>query len=131
MAKKRIHRPEGFQPLESREPPHPNARKKAVLDQPAGPSSRRLRFERVSTPTLRALQRLPVFVLPVVLGLLLFLGLSLPPDWTGILVLIIPLFLVWLTALAWPTISIRSRIIRAVVAVVLVTLGVLKLLGRL
>ncbi len=129
MAKKRIHRPEGFRPLESRHPQTPNARPKPAPEpQTRPPRPWRLRFERASLPALRIMQTLPPVVVPVILGLMLFFGLTVPADWAGILLLFIALFLTWLTVLSWPTIGWRSRALRVVIVLALLGLGVLKLL---
>jgi hypothetical protein len=80
---------------------------------------------------LERMRDLPTFLLPLVLAVSLFLGLALPFPWTGIILIVIGLFLVWLTALSWPAISTSSRLVRVVVNLSLIVLGVLKLLDRL
>lgn len=127
MAKKRIHRPEGSRPLESRHRRAPNPRSDPS-PAPAQPTSRRLKFENASRPVLRRMQALPPYIIPIALGLLLFFGLTLQADWAGILLLIITLFLAWLAALSWPTIGGGSRALRVVVALAVAGLGVMKLL---
>jgi hypothetical protein len=76
------------------------------------------------------MQMLPSFLIPVVLGTLLFLGLTLSAAWSGILLILIGVFLVWLTAVSWPAISTGSRVLRVAVDVGVLVLGVLKVLGR-
>ncbi len=127
MAKKRIHRPEGSRPLESRQRQTPNARPKPHPEPEATPSARRLAFERASLPTLRIMQALPPLVVPIILGIMLFLGLTMEADWSGIILVIMCVFLSWLTALSWPSIGWRSRSVRVVVVLALLGLGVLKL----
>jgi len=128
MAKKRVHRPEGSRPL-----PPPQA--KATTAQPrtsAGSGlSRRERFEDFSRPILLRMQSLPGFLIPVTLGTVLFFGLTLEAAWSGILLILIALFLFWLTAVSWPRITTGSRVLRVVVDVAVLVLGVLKLTGRL
>ena len=132
MAKKRVHRPEGYRPL-----PPPEQRQKARPTQP-GPAARRpdnrdlrTRFEDTSAQLLLRMQSLPVFLVPVILGVLLFLGLALNPAWSGLLLIVIALFLLWLTAVSWPSIGTGSRVLRLVVDFAILGLGVLKLLDRL
>ncbi len=80
---------------------------------------------------LRRMQALPAFLIPVTLGILLFLGLTLNAAWSGLLLVVIAAFLFWLTAVSWPAITAGSRILRLAVDVGVLVLGVLKLLGRL
>ncbi len=128
MAKKRVHRPEGSRPLPPPQP-KPAAAKPRTS---AGPGlSLRERFEDVSRPILLQMQALPGFLIPVTLGILLFFGLTLNATWSGILLIVIALFLFWLTAVSWPRITTGSRILRIVVDVAVLVLGVLKLMGRL
>ncbi|HYN56847.1 MAG TPA: DUF6703 family protein [Motilibacterales bacterium] len=131
MAKKRVHRPDGSRPIA---PPTPTPTPKASPAAP-GASARpaaglRDRFEDASRPMLRRMQALPAFLIPVTLGILLFLGLALSAAWSGILLIIIAVFLFWLTAVSWPVITTGSRILRLAVDVGVLVLGVLKLLGR-
>ena len=128
MAKKRVHRPEGSRPV-----PPPQAKRAASRTAPSGGSgaSLRERFEDASRPVLMRMQALPGFLIPVALGTLLFFGLTLSATWSGILLIVIALFLVWLTAVSWPRITTGSRILRLVVDVAVLVLGVLKLMGRL
>ena len=80
---------------------------------------------------LRRMQALPGFLIPVTLGILLFFGLALSATWSGVLLIVIAVFLFWLTAVSWPAITPGSRILRVVVDVCVLALGVLKLAGRL
>jgi hypothetical protein len=128
MAKKRVHRPEGSRPLPPPQPKPATAKPRTS----AGPGlSLRERFEDVSRPILLQMQALPGFLIPVTLGILLFFGLTLNATWSGILLIVIALFLFWLTAVSWPRITTGSRILRIVVDVAVLVLGVLKLMGRL
>ena len=101
MAKKRVHRPEGYRPL-----PPPEQRQKARPKQPQPAAKRpdnrdlRTRFEDTSAQLLLRMQSLPVFLL-------------------------------WLTAVSWPSIGTGSRVLRLVVDFAILGLGVLKLLDRL
>lgn len=77
------------------------------------------------------MQSLPGFIVPVSLGILLFVGLTLPMAWSGILLIVIALFLLWLTAVAWPTLERGSRFARVGINLAVAALGVLKMLDRL
>ena len=127
MAKKRARRPEGFST------PAPQPRRSATparAPQPSLPAtSRRARFERWSRPWLLRMQLLPNFVIPAILGVMLFLGLALPWAWAGLLLVAIAVFMFWLTAVSWPVISPGSRALRMVVNVGILALGVARLLG--
>ena len=126
MAKKRVHRPDGSRPIRPSESWDSTTR--------PGPSTTgalRARFEDASRPMLRRMQALPAFLIPVTLGILLFLGLTLNAAWSGLLLILIAVFLFWLTAVSWPAITPGSRILRLAVDVGVLVLGVLKLLGRL
>ncbi len=83
---------------------------------------------------LLTLHRLPRLVLPVVLGLLLFLGLIAPADrlaWAGGLALsLVTLFLAWLLALSWPVLTPGSRLLRVAVVIAVAGVTVLKFVGR-
>jgi len=80
---------------------------------------------------LMRMRALPTFLLPMVLAVALFLGLVIRAPWAGLFLIVIGLFLSWLTALSWPAVSPASRLVRVVVDAAVLTLGVLKLLGRL
>jgi hypothetical protein len=127
MAKKRTHRPEGYRNTQA--PPVRRTAAAAPVPATPPPSSGRERFERLSTPWLLRMKALPGFVIPVALGLLLFLGLVLPWAWAGLLLIAIGLFLLWLTALSWPAVSVGSRALRMVVNVGILALGVGRLVG--
>lgn len=73
---------------------------------------------------------LPTFVLPLVLAVMVFLGLALPSGWAGLFLLAITVFLTWITALAWPTVSPGSKVLRVVVDLALLAVAVLKMMGR-
>lgn len=135
MAKKRAHRPEGFSPAPK---PNPRASKPAGSRPPTGRAATsssarrgaRARFERASAPLLLSMQALPTFLVPMLLAVLLFLGLVVRQPWAGAFLIVISLFLTWLTALSWPAISAGSRLMRVVVDLGVLGLGVLKILGR-
>jgi hypothetical protein len=130
MAKKRAHRPEGY--------PGPAARQQPATPRPPASRGRptsaqrspaRRRFEELSAPALVRMQMLPGWLIPALLGLMLFVGLAVPARWAGILLVIIGVFLAWLTAVSWPVISPGSRALRAAVNLAVLAFGVGKLAG--
>ena len=123
-------------------PPPPPARAQAsasaprkgqptVPVKPASPA--RVKFENFSYPLVERLNRLPKFVIIVTPGVLLFLGLVLTGAvaWIGgVLMLVVAAMLAWLTALSWPVIPVRSRVIRVIVVAVVIGFAGLKFTGR-
>ena len=98
---------------------------------PASPT--RVKFENFSYPIVERLNRLPKFVIIVTPGVLLFLGLVLTGAlaWIGgVLMLVVAAMLAWLTALSWPVIPVRSRVIRVIVVAVVIGFAGLKFSGR-
>lgn len=79
------------------------------------------------------MHRMPRWLMVVVPGILLFLGLVLTGSFAwlgGLLLLILAVFLGWLTALSWPAITPASRMLRLLVVVAVAGIAILKLLGR-
>ena len=123
-------------------PPPPPARTPATASgpskgQPVMPtkpaSPARVKFENVSYPIVERLNRLPKFVIIVTPGVLLFFGLVLTGAlaWIGgVLMLVVAAMLAWLTALSWPVIPMRSRVIRVIVVGVVIGFAMLKFLGK-
>lgn len=104
------------------------ARRQAA--QPTAPPARRT-LERLSAPVLIRLHVLPRWIVPVLLAVALFAGLALPVPWLGALLLVIVgLFLAWLTALSWPILTPSARFVRAVVTAALFGIAVYKAMGR-
>ncbi len=96
-------------------------------------SSARRTLERYSAGPLVTLHGLPRWLVPVALAVLLFVGLLLSGTWGwlgALFLIVIGLFVTWLTALSWPILTPSSKLIRVVVAVALFGLAVLKALGR-
>jgi hypothetical protein len=93
----------------------------------------RRRFEDFSLPMVERLNRLPRFLIIITPGVLLFLGLiqTGPLAWVGgILLLLVAVILAWLTALSWPVITLRSKIVRVVVVLVVIGFAWFKFTGR-
>ena len=100
--------------------------------QPQSGSARRT-LERLSAPALVTLHNLPRWLIPVALATTLFLGLILSGGWRflgALMLVVVGLFVSWLTALSWPILTPSSRFIRVLVGVALFGLAVLKALGR-
>lgn len=113
----------------------PPASQPARAGQPsrAASSDPRKALERFSYPLLLAMQRVPRWLVVILMATCLFLGLiqSGSLAWLGgILLLLVALFLGWLVTLSWPVISPGSRILRVVVVAAIVGIAILKFLGR-
>jgi hypothetical protein len=83
-------------------------------------------------PLLVTLNRLPRWIIVVLMGSLLFLGLIQTGDlaWLGgIFLAIVALFLGWLLVLAWPVLPVQARLIRAVVVAAAAGVAILKFTG--
>jgi len=129
-----VRGPGGPPPPPARTPAAPSGPSKGQPTVPSKPASpARVKFENVSYPIVERLNRLPKFVIIVTPGVLLFLGLVLTGAvaWIGgILMLVVAAMLAWLTALSWPVIPVRSRIIRVIVVAVVIGFAGLKFSGR-
>ena len=98
---------------------------------PSGPG--RAAVERRSLRILQMLNRLPRWLVVVVMGSVLFLGLIQTGDlaWLGgVLLLIVTGFLFWLLVLAWPVLPTQARLMRTIVVGGALGIAVMKFLGR-
>lgn len=82
------------------------------------------RLERVSSPWLFRLARVPRWLFMVVLAAVLLAGLALENALGGVLLLLLALFLAWLAAIGWRYVSPAGRVLRLAVLVPLVVVGV-------
>lgn len=117
------------QPSSSQQPKQPKQPRQA--QQPA--DSPRGNLERASFPLLMRLLALPRWLIVVLMGAFLFLGLIQTGSlaWLGgIFLLIVGGFLGWLLALSWPVLSPGRRLTRIVVVAAVLGIAVLKFLGR-
>jgi hypothetical protein len=83
---------------------------------------------------MKVLTRVPQWLLLVLTGVFLLLGLIQTGDltWLGVVLLsIVTLFFAWLLALSWPAVGPSGRILRALVVLALIGITVLKGMGRL
>lgn len=111
--------------------PPRNQPSKPSPKQPA--SNPRGNLERASVPILMRLLALPRWLIVVLMGSFLFLGLIQTGNlaWLGgIFLLIVGGFLGWLLALSWPVLSTGRRISRIVVVAAVLGIAALKFLGR-
>jgi hypothetical protein len=110
-------------------PPRPTPGSRPSADR----SPARLALEDRSRPLLRRLHALPRWLVVITPAILLFGGLIFTGAFAwigGLLLLLVAVFLAWLTALSWPAISGGARFIRVVVVLALLGLTVLKFMGR-
>lgn len=115
------------QPPKSSPKPPPRQSPKQPASNPRG------NLERASIPLLTRLLALPRWLIVVLMGTFLFLGLIQTGNlaWLGgIFLLIVGGFLGWLLALSWPVLSTGRRISRIVVVAAVLGIAVLKFLGR-
>jgi hypothetical protein len=99
----------------------------------AGASPRRQALERASYPVLARLHAMPRWIIVIAPAVLLFLGLILSGPWAwlgGIALLLVWVFVAWLTALSWPALTPGSRLFRLLVVLALAGVVVLKFMGR-
>jgi hypothetical protein len=96
---------------------------------PSTGSGTRRELERRSAVPLAYLHRMPRWLIPVLMGVLLLLGLFIQARWAGVFFLLIGAFLAWLVALSWPVITPGSRVLRLAVTVVVLGYGVARIFG--
>jgi hypothetical protein len=118
-------RPQQRTPRSSHRDP---ARPKAAPEPALSPWRRSL--ERHSAGPLVILHRMPTWLVPVLLAVLLVAGLALTAPASGLLLLVPAAFLAWLLALAWPITSTTGRALRVFAVGALLVVAVLKLAGR-
>jgi len=117
------------QPANNQQPKQPKQARPP--QQPA--NSPRGNLERASVPLLMRLLALPRWLIVVLMGTFLFLGLIQTGNlaWLGgIFLLIVGGFLGWLLALSWPVLTTGRRVSRIVVVAAVLGIAVLKFLGR-
>ena len=107
---------------------HRNPAGAAVPVTSASPSRRVL--ERWSAVPLLILHRMPTWLVPVLLAVLLLVGLAAPWAWAGVFLLVVGVFLGWLLLLSWPITPGSGRLIRLVAVVAVFGAAVARLTGR-
>lgn len=88
-------------------------------------------LERASVGPLFFLNTLPRLLVPLMLGILMIMGLAMPWNWTGLVLLIPAAFLAWLMVLSWPLLSTTGKLMRAAAVIGLVIGCVLRVSGHL
>lgn len=88
------------------------------------PSPLRARLEDVSRPLLVRLTRLPKPAVPLATVLLFAVAVLAPAPVTLVALVLIGLFLLWLTFLAWPAVSAGGKAMRVGMVALVVVLGV-------
>ena len=106
-------RPEKRPAKPSHSPRTQNPSRKPAPASDASPARRRL--EIASAGPLLLLSRMPKWIVPAVLALLLVAGLAIQSPWSALFLVPVALFLAWLLALAWPVLPTRGRLMRLVV----------------
>jgi hypothetical protein len=84
----------------------------------------------MSVGPLLVMSSLPGWLVPVVLGVLLLVGLVVPSSWAGLLLLVPAVFLGWLLMLSWPVIGTAGRLMRLAAVLGLLAAALLRLTGR-
>ena len=84
----------------------------------------RTRLEVVSRPLLVRLTALPRPVVPIATVVLFAVAVLAPPAVAVVALVVIGLFLVWLTVLAWPAVSLGGRLMRLAAVGLVVVLGI-------
>lgn len=87
------------------------------------PSPLRARLEVASRPLLVRLTALPKPVVPLVSVVLFAVAILAPPPVAVAALVVIGLFLLWLTFLAWPAIGAGGRLMRVVMVGLVVVVG--------
>lgn len=126
-------RDRGQTPKGVRGPSGPRSGSGAQRPSRAPATGGRATFERLSVPLLARLHAMPRWLIVVMPAVLLLVGLLLGDSWAwlgGIVLLIVWVFLAWLTALSWPALEPRSRFFRLLVVAAFGAIVVLKFLGR-
>jgi hypothetical protein len=94
-------------------------------------SPARRRLEIWSAGPLAVLHRMPSWIVPVILGVLLVAGLAVPTSWSALFLLPVGLFLLWLLLLAWPVLTPRGRAMRIIVVLLVAAAMVARFLSLL
>ena len=126
-------------PKQSTGPGRTSSTRKSNTTRPLGPraqripsqakSPARIKLEQRSIRPLHFFRKLPKFVLPVVMGVFLFLGLFSPTPLAGAFLLVLGGFLGWLLALSWPALNVGSRWIRVIVVIAILAAAIWRFAG--
>ena len=122
-------RPEKRPAKASHSPRTTNPSRKPQPTSNASPARRRL--EIASAGPLMVLSRMPKWVVPAVMALLLVGGLAIQQPWSALLLLPVAAFLAWLLALAWPALNGRGRAMRLIVVLLVLAAATARFLSLL
>lgn len=86
---------------------------------------------RKSAPLLVYLSRLPKWMVPAAMIVLVILGLAAPPDIGAVAFVLLAIFVSWLAFLSWPVLSGGARLLRVFVIAILLLAVVARLDGAL
>lgn len=90
----------------------------------------RARIEKVSTPAVTALSRVPAFVPFLVMLALMLTGIFVGGVFGTVLLAVPLLFLSWLLFLTWPHLSLSERVMRCAVLLLVVGIAVTQIIPR-
>jgi hypothetical protein len=102
----------------------------ATLDgMPAGPRTPTLRasVERTTRPLLLRLHALPRVVVPLGTVALVAVGALAPPVVGLVALLVVALFVLWISYLSWPVVPPSGRVVRVVMVGLVVALGLTRI----
>jgi len=114
-------------PAKANHRPRPSSRPQPVTEV----SAYRRTLEIFSAGPLAVLNRLPGWLVPVILGVFLVAGLAWQSPWSSVFLVIVGLFLLWLLLLAWPILDTKGRLMRVVVVALVFAAAVLRTLSLL
>ncbi|GAA3445322.1 DUF6703 family protein [Planomonospora venezuelensis] len=77
-----------------------------------GATGLRRRVERLSAAPMVFMFRLPRWIVPVILVVLLLAGFAVPSFWGGLAALVVAGFVGWLAYMSWPSLGAGGRILR-------------------
>lgn len=89
----------------------------------------RRRVQQRSAPVLVTLTRAPRLLVPAVMGVLVVVALAAPTFAAAPALVVVLVFVGWLTYLSWPAITPTARVVRVLVLVVLAGYGIGRLQG--
>jgi hypothetical protein len=127
-------KPTGKQPVRQYQGGRRPAQRPDAIARTPEQSGFRRRLNIASAPVLLFMHRIPRWVVPVIMGLLLTGGLFLSGSWAwlgAVCLALVGLFLLWLFLLAWPILTPGGKAARALAVVAVLGLTVLKATGRL
>jgi hypothetical protein len=84
-----------------------------------------------SRAVLTVMSRLPLWVIPAVMLVLMVVGLSAPLPYSVPALLVVGVFICWLAYLAWPVLPVRARMLRGVMIALWVGAVTARLIGAL